>query len=282
MGIKGALGVICKAFGYSRQAYYKRLNREDQRLRYEEMIIAKVLFIRQKQPFVGVRKLRLMLAKEPEFDGQPVARDALFDLLRAHKLLGGRRKRHVHTTDSKHQLKVFPNLIENLDITGHNQVWVSDMTYIATLKGFCYLSLVTDYRSRKILGYNVSASMEAIHTLQAMKMAYSNGNPSEGLIHHSDKGSQYCSKIYLDFHQKHGIIGSMTGKNHCYDNAVAERVNGILKQEFGLDGVMRDIATVKKMVREAVTTYNSLRLHQSLNYQTPDDVYAGKDCTHVA
>lgn len=254
----------------------------EKRSQVEDMIISKVLTIRHKQPFIGVRKLQFMLNKDPDFAGINIARDALFDLLRDNKLMGGKRKRYVHTSDSKHQQEVFSNLIENLEITRSDQVWVSDITYITTLKGFSYLTLVTDYHSRKILGYNVSANMDAEQVLKAMKMAYNIGKPPEGLIHHSDKGSQYSSKIYKEFHEKHGILGSMTGKNHCYDNAVAERVNGILKQEFGLDGVICDIDAVKKMVREAVLAYNSLRPHLSLSYKTPDEVYKTKGRTYVA
>lgn len=265
--------MICHTLGYSRQGYYKHLLLEEKREHEYAAVMEKVRSIRRIQPFVGGRKLHQMLKRDRAKDDIRIGRDALYELLNRHRLTLKKKKRSYATTNSRHNLQVYPNLIKDLEVVSVNRVWVSDITYLRTLNGFCYLSLVTDLYSRKILGYKVSESLEAKHTLAAFKLAQNAANPQQDLIHHSDKGVQYCCKKYIESLRKAGVFISMTGPDHCFDNAVAERVNGILKTELGLGDVIPDYKTAKALVNEAVFIYNNLRLHASLNYKTPDEMY---------
>lgn len=265
--------MICHAFGYTRQAYYKHLFLDEEREEQSVKVVEVVQEIRHIQPKAGGRKLHVMLKEGRSIYQIKIGRDALYELLHKHKLILKKEKRNHPTTNSRHNFQVYPNLIKNLKVDTINQVWVSDITYLKTIKGYCYLSLVTDLYSRKILGYKLSDSLAAEHTLAAFKLAHTTANPPIGLIHHSDKGIQYCCKNYIESLQKAGIAISMTGPDHCFDNAVAERLNGILKSEFGLGEVMPDYKTAKALVNEAVFIYNNLRLHASLKYKTPDEIY---------
>ncbi len=152
-------------------------------------------------------------------------------------------------------------------------MWVSDITYIRTVKGFCYLALITDLYSRKIVGYDISDSLELTDCLRALKSALRHARPASGLIHHSDRGVQYCSHQYVNELKKRGIKISMTEENHCYENAVAERVNGILKDEFYLDQCFSNTANAKKATKNAIEIYNYKRLHVSLGYKTPQKLF---------
>lgn len=265
--------MICSALGYTGQAYYKHLLLDEKREKLNVMVVETVKEIRHTQPRAGGRKLHLMLKEGRAKYKLKIGRDALFELLNRYKLTLKKKKRTYPTTNSRHPFQVYPNLIKDLEITSVNQVWVSDITYIRTWKGFCYLSLVTDLYSRRILGYKVSESLASEHTLAAFKLAFGTANPPSGLIHHSDKGVQYCYKGYIESLQKADINISMTGPDHCFDNAVAERLNGILKAELGLGEVIPDYKTAKALAREAVFIYNSQRLHAALNYKTPDEIY---------
>lgn len=239
------------------------------------MIVELVRILRRRYPSLGVKKIRFMLAN-PSY-GLPVriGKDRLFRILRDNDLLAKHPKKFKQTTDSSHDLTKHPNLIKEMEITKANQVWVSDITYIQLSKGsFAYLSLVTDLYSRKILGYAIHPTLEAEGPIKALKMAIRYAKPEAGLIHHSDKGVQYCCKSYSLLLKNHGIIASMTGAGSCYDNAVAERVNGILKHEFGLGASFPDIDTVKLLTEDSISIYNDERPHLSLNYQTPAAVYA--------
>ena len=238
------------------------------------MIVELVRLLRRRYPSLGGKKLQFMLAN-PSY-GLPVhvGRDRLFRILRDNDLLAKYPKRFKQTTDSSHKFTKHPNLIKEMEITKANQVWVSDITYIQLSKGkFAYLSLVTDLYSRKILGYAIHPTLEAEGPIKALKMALKYAKPEAGLIHHSDQGVQYCCKSYALLLKKHGIIASMTGAGSCYDNAVAERVNGILKHEFGLGASFRDIETAKLLTDDSISIYNNERPHLSLNYQTPSAVY---------
>ncbi len=154
-----------------------------------------------------------------------------------------------------------------------NQVWVSDITYIRTVKGFCYLALITDMHSRKIVGYDLSDSLELKGCVRALKKAIYKAKDIKGLIHHSDRGIQYCSNVYTQILKTKKIEISMTEENHCYENAMAERVNGILKDEFYLDQVFTNKEHAKRAAKNAIKLYNEIRLHLSLDYQTPNMVY---------
>ena len=197
----------------------------------------------------------------------------MFNILRKHNMLTLKKKRYTRTTNSWHRFYKYKNLIKNMNITRSNQVWVSDITYIRTVKGFCYLALITDVYSRKIVGYDLSDSLELTGCVNALKRALRQAKTIKGLIHHSDRGIQYCSNQYTEILKKNGIGISMTEENHCYENAIAERVNGILKDEFHLDQTFDNKAHAARATKSAINLYNQVRLHLSLDYKTPDMVY---------
>ena len=184
-----------------------------------------------------------------------------------------RKKYSTRTTQSHHRFYKYNNLIKNIEINRINQVWVSDITYIRTINGFCYLALITDAFSRKIVGYDISDSLELSGCLRTLQKALSKAGKLNGLIHHSDRGIQYCSNQYINQLKKNSIQISMTEENHCYENAVAERVNGILKDEFFFDQTFFDLIHAKRATKNAIKLYNKKRLHLSLNYKTPNMVY---------
>lgn len=233
------------------------------------MLLSQIRQIRQRQPQIGGRKLYHILKGFMEEIEFACGRDRFFDLLRDHKLLVERRKKYVYTTNSRHRFRIYSNLVNTLELTMSNQVYVADITYIRTLAGFCYLSLITDACSRKIVGYHLSRSLGIEGSLKALKMALRQNGNIEGLIHHSDRGIQYCSKAYTDLLERHAIKISMTEQNHVYENALAERVNGILKEEFLLGQTLVNFNVAKKMVKQAIEIYNNERPHLSLNYDTP-------------
>ncbi len=202
-----------------------------------------------------------------------VGRDTLFNTLRKHQMLTLRRKISARTTNSYHRFYKYNNIIKDLEVTKPNQVWVSDITYIRTIKGFCYLALITDMHSRKIVGYDLSDSLELNGCVRALNKAIYQAKNINGLIHHSDRGIQYCSNVYTQILKRKKIDISMTEENHCYENAMAERVNGILKDEFYLDQTFDSIAHAKRATKSAINLYNEIRLHLSLDYKTPNMVY---------
>lgn len=239
------------------------------------MVLQLVNQIRSRHTRVGTRKLQKMLANPNNWLPINIGRDRLFTLLKQHNQLSKLHKRFKKTTDSQHRLQVFPNLIKDLKVTRANQVWVSDITYLRVGKGkFSYLFLVSDLYSRKILGYALKESLAVEGAEEALRMALRFAKPKAGFIHHSDHGVQYCSKSYLSMLNKRGALISMTGANHCYDNAVAERINGILKYEYGLAAVLPSHDAAMKLSINSIDIYNSERLHESLGYHTPDFAYS--------
>jgi transposase InsO family protein len=233
------------------------------------LILDAVKKIRRRQPRVGTRKLHRMVNERLKPDGIEIGRDRLFELLRAHNLLIRRRRHPKQTTWSGHRLRKYGNLIRDLELNRPNQVYVADITYLQTLEGFCYLALITDAYSRKIVGYDVSRNLCFEGCLRALQMALAQLSGPLQLIHHSDRGIQYCSHAYVDVLTQHGVQISMTEELHVYENAKAERVNGILKSEFLLGECLASIDLAEKMVKDAIEIYNNERLHLSLNYQTP-------------
>jgi len=179
----------------------------------------------------------------------------------------------VYTTQSGHRFKKYPNLIKSLSLHAPNRVYVSDITYIRTLEGFCYLSLITDKYSRKIVGYALSMSLSIEGCLEALRMALKDLNKTEQLIHHSDRGIQYCSKDYVDLLSENNVRISMTEENHVYENSLAERVNGILKDEFMLGETLQSYSVAKRLVDDSIKIYNEERYHMALNLKTPDEVH---------
>ncbi len=260
---------ICEVVDHTRQAYYKQARQGLQLELWDQRIVDEVKTIRRRQPRVGTRKLHRMVNERLKADGIEVGRDHLFELLRAHNLLIRRRHGARRTTDSRHRLEKYKNRIQDLELMRPNQVYVADITYLETVEGFCYLALFTDAYSRKIVGYDVSRSLAIEGSLRALQMALAALSGPIQLIHHSDRGLQYCSQAYVKLLTTHGIQISMTEENHVYENAKAERVNGILKSEFLFGERLPSFEVAKNLVKDSIQIYNEERLHLSLNYQTP-------------
>jgi len=264
---------ISKCFGLKRDAFYKYRNRYKQRHLLENQIIEIVKQRRKSLPREGVRKLMKSLNVEFEKANLKVGRDSLFRVLRKYQMLTLRKKYSARTTNSYHRFYKYNNSIKDLEVNRPNQVWVSDITYIRTVKGFCYLALITDMHSRKIVGYDISDSLELKGCVRALNKAVYQAKNIKGLTHHSDRGIQYCSNVYTQILKRKKIGISMTEENHCYENAMAERVNGILKDEFYLDQTFTNVAHAKRATKNAIKLYNEIRLHLSLDFKTPNMVY---------
>jgi putative transposase len=230
--------------------------------------------IRKKQKKTGTLKLHFMLQQTLGQHGISIGRDYLFDLMRDHGLAIRKRKRKAITTDSRHWMRKYPNLIKELEVTGPEQLLVSDITYIQLKKQWGYLSLVTDAYSKKIMGWAFRTDLGTQGCLDALAMALSNRvYPQKRLIHHSDRGSQYCSKNYVDMLNHHQISISMTENGDPYENPVAERVNGILKEEFDLYSSTENFKETTKRIKESIQIYNHLRPHASCDFLTPEQAH---------
>lgn len=266
------LSILCGLFGKSRQAYYQRLNYSYVSHAQEGIILDLVREYRREMGRLGGRKLWYLLNQR--LPGL-VGRDELFDILDRHHLKIRRRCRKVRTTWSASWLHRFPNLVSGIELTNSNQVWVSDITYLETLnEGFVYLHLVTDAYSKKILGWSLSPTLHSDYTLSALQMALRSSSGSlKGLIHHSDRGCQYCSEKYVKLLQDNGINISMTQGGDPRDNAIAERVNGILKSEWFDREEFHGLSDALLRVSHVINVYNTQRPHLSLNYQTPSEAH---------
>jgi len=206
--------------------------------------------------------------------GISIGRDQLLDLLSANGLLVRPIRNYRRTTNSYHRFRKYRNIVKDCPPQAPLETFVSDITYISTREGFCYLALVTDLYSRKIVGWDLCRTLAIEGSLRALNMALKGLPDQHQLIHHSDRGIQYCSQSYVDLLTKNNVRISMTEDNHCYENAVAERVNGILKDEFSLGQTLPSFKIALELITQAVTTYNHDRLHCSLHYQTPDSCHA--------
>jgi transposase InsO family protein len=225
-------------------------------------------------PAIGGRKLYYLLQPFLVEHQIKVGRDALFDLLSTHKLLVRKRRRRINTTLSRHWLRKYPNLIQNWRPSKSNQLWVSDITYIPVRNGFLYLSLITDSFSHKIMGYSVANNLEAINTTNALKMALTTlTEPPTGLIHHSDRGIQYCSSDYVTLLNQHSIQISMSENGDPLENAVAERINGILKHEYITHYPLVDLKHTQELIADIINRYNKLRPHETINMMTPEEAH---------
>ena len=265
---------ISKLFGKSRQAFHQMETRQTKEHINDEVLLVYVRAIRKQQPRLGTRKMYAMLQDPIKSNGIKIGRDKFFTLLQKNDLLVKKRRKHVHTTDSNHLYKRYRNLIKEYIPTGPEQIWVSDITYLSIENGFVYLSLVTDLYSKKIMGYYVSPTLETTGPLKALKMALKNRrHPDARLIHHSDHGIQYCCHEYINVLEMNKIQVSMSARGNPYENATAERVNGILKSEFYLDRCFNDLAEVRFVVHDTVRTYNCIRPHASCDYLTPDQAH---------
>lgn len=268
--MKRPVSALCRAAGLSRQAYYQGRRDRRRSARDEERIVDAVRRVRLVQPRVGGRKLQCHL----QADGLEVGRDTLFGVLRAHGMLVTPKKKAVRTTYHDERLPVFRNRLYEFTPTRPHEVWVSDVTFIRVGdEAFVYLALITDLVSRCIVGWQVSATNTAADCLQALLLALEQLPPGHRPIHHSDRGCQYCSHEYVAALHRHGLEVSMTEQNHCYENSHAERVNGILKNEFHLDATFRSLAQARLAIGQAIATYNHHRLHTSLAMRTPAQVH---------
>lgn len=264
---------ICDVFALKRDAYYKYQKRYVAQKQIEQIVIGLVKKNRRILPREGTRKLMKSLKNDFQINNLKIGRDQLFCILRENHLLIKRKKYSTRTTNSYHRFYKYNNIVKNVNIKRPNQVWASDITYIRTINGFCYLALITDMYSRKIVGYDLSDSLELKGCIRALQMAIYQAKCTKGLIHHSDRGIQYCSNQYTQILKRKKMEISMTEENHCYENAMAERVNGILKDEFYLDQTFTSVIHAKKATKNAIKLYNSKRLHLSLDFKTPNYVH---------
>lgn len=264
---------LCAKVGMSRQNYYKRRAARGRKAVDEDFVAGLVNRERQLQPRLGVRKLHYMLSDDFQEAGVEVGRDRMFEILRDREMLVRPLPKSPRTTNSRHSLPVFRNLIKDVETTGPNQVWVSDITYIRTDVGFEYLSLIMDLHSRKIVGFHCGDDLSTAGCLEALDHALAALPDGNYPIHHSDRGCQYCSHNYVNRLKKHGLTPSMTEENHCAENATAERLNGILKQEYGLGRQFRTRSHTRAAVNQAVWLYDNRRPHLSLQMKTPTEVH---------
>jgi transposase InsO family protein len=260
---------------YSPQAYHQQQKRVLQKQVNEDLIVQQIQLLRKHQPRCGGRKLFIML--QPFFQQQniTIGRDAFFDLLAKNKLLIRKTKRSIHTTNSKHHFRRFPNLAKDFVPMKAHELWVSDITYIPLKNRFAYLFLITDAYSRKIVGFHVSDDMKVSSAVVALKKAL-HQKPLETIVmHHSDRGIQYCSTEYVNLLQQNNALISMTQNGDPYENAIAERVNGILKTEL-ISAYYDNIQQAALNIARAIIIYNHKRRHSSLNWQIPAMVHLQK------
>lgn len=265
---------LCRLLGYSRQAYYQYSTGFTKRALKEELLLGQVLHHRRLQPRLGVRKLLVMLQPFMEAHQLHTGRDIFFELLRVNGLLiRRRRQQRPCTTFSRHNFKKYPDLVKGLVASRPGMLWVSDITYINLHKGFAYLSLITDVYSHKIVGYCLSPDLGTEGCITALQMAVKEKATDTALLHHSDRGTQYCSSAYIKLLNHHRIGISMTQSGDPRDNAIAERVNGILKQEL-LREVYPNFSQAKQAAKAAIDIYNRLRPHSSVDMLTPEQAHA--------
>jgi putative transposase len=255
---------------------YKKEAREIRQLKEAEVVINLVSKIKTDQPRLSVRKIQGMIQEDLDKQGIKIGRDGLLDLLREFNMLVKRKRYKHYCTDSQHCFKKYPNEIKDVNPpTGPNRVWVSDMTYIQADKGFNYLSLVTDAYSRKIVGHYLSDNYSVKGTIEALKKALKDNKVASGLIHHSDRGVQYCSKQYTSILKRKKAVISMTENGSPYENAIAERVNGILKTELLLEKY-QSTQEATKAIDKAIAIYNNQRPHLSISMLTPTQAHLQK------
>lgn len=274
---KIGLGKFCRLLGVTRQAYYQHFWHQEQYVFEDELIVSEVMKIRKNHRHIGGRKLYELLQPFLIEHQIKMGRDRLFDVLSANYLLVKRRKKQTITTNSYHRFKKYPNLIRNFIPTEPNQLWVSDITYWKIATGFVYISFITDAYSRKIVGSHVAQTMEAVETMEALKIAISglrNGPDCHfQLTHHSDRGMQYCSDKYVKLLESNNIGISMTENGDPLENAIAERVNGIIKEEYLNDYQVDNLEEAKELLEAVIKLYNNERPHMSIGNLTPNQVH---------
>lgn len=262
-------------FGISRQGYYQQQQRIEKRLKELSQVKGDIIKERIVLPKLGTRKLYYRLNSQFKKKGIKIGRDALFAFLRSEHMLVKAKRSYHKTTNSKHWLHKYPNLLKGKKPVRPNEIWVSDITYVDTIDQTTYLSLITDAYSRKIVGYHLHESLHTDGVAGALQMAVRNEKSDGPLIHHSDRGLQYCSSQYQQILNKNNITPSMTDGYDCYQNALAERINGILKQEF-LIVKPANIHQARTIIEQAIKLYNERRPHLALNYLTPNIIHKQK------
>lgn len=262
---------LCRLFGYSKQSYYKRTQCKQT---FNASAIKKlVMDVRSKLPKTGGRKLHHLIKPNLHSAGIKMGRDRLFQYLREEHLLIPTRKKYHKTTNSRHWMRKYPNLVKNVEINKPEQVWVADITYLSLQNKHYYLHLITDAYSKKIVGYQLADNLQGKTTLEALNKAITSRKYRHKLIHHSDRGLQYCAYEYIAKLTENNIAVSMTEQSDPYENAVAERVNGILKDEFMLDVNFESYYRMKKQVIQAINAYNHIRPHLSIGFLTPNKAH---------
>jgi len=268
------LSALCALAGHSRQAFYQAHQQRASVVDYDPQVCALIATKRCEHPRLGGRKLYHLLHAELAAAGLPVGRDSLFNIMRRHALLVPRRRRRARTTDSNHPFRTYPDLYNHEPRpTAPHQSWVADITYVSTGEGFLYLALITDVFSRKIVGYDSADTLEATGCLRALTMAQKQLPKGASVLHHTDRGTQYCCHAYIKQLNRRRARISMTQDGNCYHNALAERMNGILKQEYHLGTWFRTKALALRAVRQAVTLYNEQRPHLALAMRTPAEAH---------
>lgn len=260
---------FCTLFGKSRQGWYELTHRQSGQQLSETIVLKLVAELRGELPRVGTRKLYHLLQSKLEEHHIKIGRDKLYELLGHHGYLLRYRKRKAYTTNSNHPYRKYPNLIRELMLHKPNQLWVSDITYLRMNQGFSYLSIITDAYSRKIVGYCLHPSLSSEGVITSLRMALKQATGRRSLIHHSDRGIQYCCSDYVQLLEHQHISISMTEKGDPYENAIAERVNGILKTEFDLHKTFSSFTEAQQAVELAINKYNHVRPHASCDYLTP-------------
>ena len=268
---------MCGLFDRSRQAWYKSQHAGIRKTYEAEIIVEEVKRIREHLPKSGGRKLYHLMGGFLKKEGIKIGRDKFFEVLNKYNLLIKRKKRTRKTTNSNHHFRRYPNIAEDMEIVRPNQLWVSDITYVRLPGTFCYLSLVTDAYSRKIVGWHLAEDLKAESTLKALEMAVENlPRDHKPLVHHSDRGLQYCSKVYVELLREHKIKISMTEKGDPYENILAERMNRTIKEEFIEAYSYLTYAEALAIAERSIGIYNSYRPHASLDYLTPDQAHRMK------
>lgn len=256
-------------FGFTRQSYYEHKQRARNSQMQEVFILTLVNEIRKDHPKMGTVKLHKLLEDDFQKHQIKYGRDKLYNLLGEHGMLIKQGKYRPQTTMSNHFYRRYPNLIRDMELRRSNKLWVSDITYLRTKMGFVYLSLITDAYSKKIVGWCLWPNLSSQGALNALEMAVNIEKPYETITHHSDRGVQYCCNDYVNYLKSSEINISMTENGDPYENAIAERVNGILKHEYDLKQTFSDYLTANEIVKQAVSKYNNERPHASCDYMTP-------------
>ena len=272
---------LCRLLGVTRQAYYQHFWQQEVTGIEENLVLSEVLAIRRDHRVMGGRKLYEKLNPFLLEHQIKMGRDALFDLLAANRLLVTKKRRRYVTTFSNHWLRKWPNLIREMSVNRTNQLWVSDITYWKIAGNCVYISLITDAYSHKIVGYHLAETLEGIETMKALQMALEDlpAELKEPLMHHSDRGVQYCSQAYVKLLQDRDVQISMTENGDPLENAIAERINGILKEEYLKHYEIRNLEQATAQLHYAIKLYNEQRPHFSIGLLTPELVHSKKVVT---